>query len=80
MASRRGTSSTRITVSEVSNGTPASATSGGMLGRDPAAMTIRSPLTVTVPEPSVRSMPSSRSPVKRACPKYTVTLGLRSTR
>jgi hypothetical protein len=75
-----GSSSIRITVSEVSYGTPASAIAGGTVGRLPAAMTIRSAVTVSLPVPSVRCTTSWLEPVNRAWPKYVVTLGLRCTR
>ena len=56
--------SMRITVSDVWKGTPDSATTGGTVGRLPAATTIRSAVIVT----SGPSTCSSRGPVNRAWP------------
>ena len=53
MTIRSGSASIRITVSDVSNGTPESATTGGTNGLPPAAMTTRSAVISSAPEPSV---------------------------
>ena len=64
MINRSGSASMRITVSEVWNGTPDSATTRGTTGRDPAAITMRSAESAR----SGPSMCSSPGPVNRAWP------------
>ncbi len=58
----------RMTVSEVWKGTPHSAMAGGTIGRPPAAITIRSAESASVPVPSHRSTSNARGPVNRAWP------------
>ena len=67
ISNRRGTSSTRMIVSEVWNGVPARPGMSGITGDAPAASTTWSAV-MSVTEPSAAVTRSVRSPVKRPSP------------
>ena len=75
-ASRRGSSSSRMIVSEVWKPVSASPGMNGTTGRLPAASTNRSAVSTSVSPPSLAVTVSCSSAVNRPVPWYRVTFAL----